>query len=138
VRIAALWMGALALWIGTLSLVLWLWSSDDLAPALLTGAAVALALLASFAATTHEAAPATRRVAVSSLPTVVLVFGLAMALNGLAFGLFLILIGAEVAALGLAGLVAQHVAERRADAQRRGGGREAPDLGTTGGSTEMR
>jgi hypothetical protein len=113
VRIAALWMGALALWMGTLSLVLWLWTSDDLAPALLTGAAVALALIAAFAATAHEKEPRSRRVAVSSLPTVVLVFGLAMALNGLVFGLFLVLIGAEVAALGLAGLIAQHLTERR-------------------------
>ena len=112
--IAALWMGGLALWMGTLSLVLWLWTSDDLAPGLLTGAAVALALLAAFAATRRDEAPETRRVAASSLPTVVLVLGLAMALNGLAFGLFLILIGAEVAALGLAGLIAQYVAERRA------------------------
>jgi hypothetical protein len=113
VRIAALWIGALAVWLGTLSLVLWLWTSDDLPPALLTGAAVALALIAAFAATLPEEAPPTRRVALSSLPTVVLVFGLAMALNGLAFGLFLILIGAEVAALGLVGLIAQQVAERR-------------------------
>ena len=110
-RIEAVWMGALALWIGTLSLVLWLWTSDDLAPALLTGTAVALALFALYAATAGEA-PGTRRLAESSLPTVVLVFGLAMALNGLAFGLFLILIGAEVAALGLAGLVLQLRAER--------------------------
>jgi hypothetical protein len=114
VRIAALWIGGLALWMGTLSLVLWLWTSDDLPPALLSGAAVALALLAAFAATRPDEAPAARRVAASSLPTVVLVFGLAMALNGLAFGLFLILIGAEVAALGLAGLIAQYVAVRRA------------------------
>jgi hypothetical protein len=114
VRVAALWMGCLALWMGTLSLILWLWTDDDLPPALLTGAAVALALLAAFAATGREEAPETRRVPVSSLPTVVLVFGLAMALNGLAFGLFLILIGAEVAALGLAGLIAQYVAERKA------------------------
>jgi hypothetical protein len=109
-----MWMGGLALWMGTLSLLLWLWTSDDLPPALLTGAAVALALLAAFAATRREETAGTRRVPLSSLPTVVLVFGLAMALNGLAFGLFLILIGAEVAALGLAGLIAQHVAERRA------------------------
>ena len=112
-KVAALWMGGLALWMATLSLVLWLWTSDDLAPALLAGAAVGLALIAAFAARLHEP-PATRRVAVSSLPTVVLVFGLAMALNGLAFGLFLILIGAEVAALGLAGLIAQRVAARKA------------------------
>lgn len=112
-RIAALWIGGLALWMGVLSLVLWLWTSDDLPPALLTGGAVALAVLAAFTATTHERELGTRRVPASSLPTVVLVFGLAMAVNGLVFGLFLILIGAEVAALGLAGLIAQHLAERR-------------------------
>jgi hypothetical protein len=112
-RIGAIWIGGLAVWIGILSLVLWLWTSDDLPPALLSGAAVALALIAVFAATvSEEAGP--RTLARSSLPTVVLVFGLAMALNGLAFGLFLILIGAEVAALGLAGLVLQLVNERRA------------------------
>jgi hypothetical protein len=112
-RIGAIWIGGLALWIGILSLVLWLWTSDHLPPALLSGAAVALALIALFAATvSEEAGP--RTLARSSLPTVVLVFGLAMALNGLAFGLFLILIGAEVAALGLGGLVLQLVNERRA------------------------
>jgi predicted tellurium resistance membrane protein TerC len=113
-RIAALWMGGLALWMGTLSLVLWLWTSDDLPPALLTGAAVALALIALYAGTVAEVAERPRRLATSSLPTVVLVIGLAMILNGFTFGLFLILIGAEVAALGFAGLVAQFVAERRA------------------------
>jgi hypothetical protein len=114
VRVAALWMGGLAVWMGALSLLLWLWTSADLPPALLTGAAVALALLAAFAATRREEMARTRRVPLSSLPTVVIVLGLAMALNGLAFGLFLILIGAEVAALGLVGLIAQRVAERRA------------------------
>ena len=113
-RIAAMWMGGLSLWMGALSLVLWLWTSDDLPPALLTGAAVALALIALYAAIVAEEVTGPRRLATSSLPTVVLVLGLAMMLNGLTFGLFLILIGAEVAALGIAGLVAQFVAERRA------------------------
>jgi hypothetical protein len=113
-RIAALWMGGLALWMGTLSVVLWLWTSDDLPPALLTGAAVGLALIALYAGTVAEVPERPRRLATSSLPTVVLVIGLAMILNGFTFGLFLILIGAEVAALGLVGLIAQYVAERRA------------------------
>lgn len=112
-RLAAAWMGGLALWMGALSLVLWLWSSDDLPPALLSGAAVALGVIAIYAAATREIA-GERRLARSSLPTVVLVIGLAMALNGLTFGLFLVLIGAEVTALGAAGLIAQLVAERRA------------------------
>jgi hypothetical protein len=114
VKIAALWIGGLALWMGVLSLLLWLWTSDDLPPALLSGGAVALAVIAAFTATAREREPRARRVPASSLPTVVFVFGLAMAVNGLVFGLFLILIGAEVAALGLAGLIAQHLAERRA------------------------
>lgn len=113
-RVGAAWMGGLAAWMGALSLVLWLWGGDELAPALLTGAAVALALIALYAAIVTEEATGTRRLATSSLPTVVLVLGLAMIVNGFSFGLFLILIGAEVAALGVAGLVAQFVAERRA------------------------
>jgi hypothetical protein len=112
-RIAAAWIGGLAVWIGALSLVLWLWGGDELAPALLTGAAVALAGIALYAAQASEL-PADRRLAESSLPTVAIVFGLAMMVNGLAFGLFLILIGAEVAALGVAGLLLQLIAERRA------------------------
>jgi hypothetical protein len=113
-RIGAVWMGALGLWIGGLSLLLWLWTNDDLQPALLTGAATALLLLALYDATrTEDAATGPRKLARSSLPTVVIVIGLAMMLNGLTFGLFLILIGAEVAALGVAFLVGQHLTERR-------------------------
>ena len=108
-----MWIGGLGLWMGALSLLLWLWGGDELAPALLTGASVALILTAAYAATLRDEAPGPRTLARSSLPTVVLVIGVAMMLNGLTFGLFLILIGAEVAALGLAGLVTQLVTERR-------------------------
>jgi hypothetical protein len=113
VRIAAAWMGGLALWMGALSLVLWLWTDDPLPPALLTGSAVALAVVAMYAAMAREAT-GSRTLARSSLPTVVIVVGVAMALNGLTFGLFLILIGAEVVALGIGGLVLQLLNERRA------------------------
>jgi hypothetical protein len=112
-KIAAAWMGGLALWMGALSLVLWLWTDDPLPPALLTGTAVALALFAVYAASARETT-GSRTLARSSLPTVVIVFGVAMALNGLTFGLFLILIGAEVVALGIGGLVLQLLNERRA------------------------
>jgi hypothetical protein len=112
-KIAAAWMGGLALWMGALSLVLWLWTDDPLPPALLTGTAVALAVIAGYAASAREAT-GSRTLARSSLPTVVIVFGVAMALNGLTFGLFLILIGAEVVALGVGGLVLQLLNERRA------------------------
>ena len=82
-RIAAAWMAGLAAWMGTLSLVLWLWTSDELPPALLTGAAIALAAIALYAALVSEL-PAQRRLPESGLPTVAIVFGLAMMVNGLA------------------------------------------------------
>jgi hypothetical protein len=111
-RIAAIWIGGLGLWMGALSLLLWLWTGDELAPALLTGAAVALVAIAAWVATLREQAPGPRTLVESSLPTVVLVIGLAMMVNGLTFGLFLILIGAEVAAFGLALLARQLWLER--------------------------
>ncbi len=112
-RIGAVWMAALGVWVGLLALVQWLWSSDDLGPALSTGAAGALLLMALFAAAVSVETSRPRRLAESSLATVAVVIGFAMAVNGLTFGLFLILIGAQVAALGVAGLVRQHIADRR-------------------------
>jgi hypothetical protein len=111
-RLAAIWIGGLGLWMGALSLLLWLWTGAELAPALLTGAAVALAVIAAFVAILPAEAAGPRTLAESSLPTVVVVIGAAMTVNGLVFGLFLILIGAEVAALGLAGLARQRWLER--------------------------
>jgi hypothetical protein len=106
-------MAALAAWMGLLSGVAWLWVDDELAPALLSGAALALFLIAAYAATVTIEPTGSRVLAESSLATVVIVLGVAMAINGLTFGLFLILIGAQVAALGVAGLVRQHIADRR-------------------------
>lgn len=112
-RISAVWIAGLATWMGLLALLQWLWTDDDLAPALSTGAAAALFLIALFAATISLEGSRPRRLAESSLATVAIVIGFAMAVNGLTFGLFLILIGAQVAALGVAGLVRQHVVDRR-------------------------
>ena len=113
VRAEALWLGGFSLWMGGLALVLWLWSSDDLAPSLLTGAAVAMALLAVYVVAGRRRAVESRRLADASLPTVIVVFGVAMTLNGLEFGLWLILIGAEVTAFGLVMLIRELVALRR-------------------------
>ena len=101
-RVGGLWMGGLAIWMGLLSLLLWLWIDEELAPALLTGAAVALGLIALYAAVRSEGPPESRRLA--------------------EFGLFLILIGAEVAALGIAGLVIEHLEDRRARRRSQAGG----------------
>lgn len=113
IRLGAVWMAALALWMGLLSGLMWLWVDDELAPALLSGAALALLGIAAFAAVVSIEPTRPRVLAESSLATVAIVIGIAMAINGLTFGLFLILIGAQLAALGVAGLVRQHIADRR-------------------------
>ena len=56
-----------------------------------------------------------------SVATATLATGLALALLGAGFGLWLILIGAGVTALGLGGLVREGRARGRAAARRRGG-----------------
>jgi len=112
-RTGALWLAGLAAWLGALAAMLWVWTSDDLAPALLTGAAAALAVLALYAVARGAQPPAQRLLPESSLPTVLLAFGLAVMLNGLAFGLWLVLIGAEVALLGIAGLLGELWTRRR-------------------------
>ena len=54
-----------------------------------------------------------RMIADSSLATVALILGLAVALLGAGFGLWLILIGAGIAALGLGGVVREQRARTR-------------------------
>ncbi|HEX3910114.1 MAG TPA: hypothetical protein VHW67_05365 [Solirubrobacteraceae bacterium] len=56
-----------------------------------------------------------RALAADSVATATLVAGVALVLLGAGFGLWLILIGAGVAALGLGGLVRETLARRRRD-----------------------
>jgi hypothetical protein len=58
--------------------------------------------------------PASRLLTDQSVASATLVVGLAVALVGASFGLWLILIGAGVAAFGLGGLVREQLARRRA------------------------
>jgi hypothetical protein len=60
-----------------------------------------------------------RAITTDSIATATLIAGLALALLGAGFGLWLILIGAGVSALGLGGLAREALARRR----RRGGAR---------------
>jgi hypothetical protein len=84
----------------------------------LLGGASAAALLAGILLWAIDARRAAdrRRLAIpdSSVATVTLVGGLSLALVGAGFGLWLILIGAGVAALGAGGLVREARARRRA------------------------
>ena len=84
----------------------------------LLGAASAATLLTGVALWAFDArrSAAPQRMAIphSSASTVTLVSGLGVALVGAGFGLWLILIGAGVAALGAGGLVREERARRRA------------------------
>src|SRR5262249_41634472 len=94
VPIESVWIGGFGLWMGVLATILWLWNGDELAPILLTGAAAAMVLLALYTIALRARPIETRLLGDASLPTVVLVFGIAMMVNGAEFGLWLVLIGA--------------------------------------------
>ncbi len=102
-----------AAWLGALSGMLWIWSSDRLAPFLLSMAAIAVALIGLFVAirpAPDSSGP--RAIVAFSLPTVVLALGIGAILNGLFAGLWLIYLGAEIALFGLAGVARELYAAR--------------------------
>ncbi len=67
----------------------------------------------------HRAGPWERLIANESAATATFTVGLAMALLGASFGLFLLLIGGGIAALGCGGLVREGLARGRAARRRR-------------------
>jgi hypothetical protein len=102
-----------AAWLGALAAMLWIWSSHEVEPALLTGGAVAIALAGAYVTIRARPVEPARRIADSSVAAIVVAVGVALAAFGLTAGLWLILVGSEVALLGLAGLVREVRAERR-------------------------
>ncbi len=100
------------LWLGLLATVLWIWTPDPLPPALLGAAALGSVLL-GVVALLQGWTERSRHLPDSSLPTVLVAFGAAMTLNGVAFGIWLVLIGGEVFILGLALLLREHLLARR-------------------------
>jgi hypothetical protein len=93
-----------ALWVGVLATVLAIWSGDQVATALLGGAA--LVTLAGAGVYAYRQSGATERVVTeSSAAPILLAAGMTLAANGIAFGLWLGLIGAEFVAFGLALLI---------------------------------
>ena len=89
----------------------WLMLGGASAAALVTGAA--LARLAG----ARRAPPDRQLIADQSAATATLAVGLAMALLGASFGLFLLLVGGATAALGLGGVLRENIARGR-DARR--------------------
>lgn len=104
---APLFVAGWGLWLTALATLLWIWSGDELPAGLLAGAAAGWLLIAGYLALRPRDPSRSRMVVESSLATVVLVLGLVMIVNGLAFGEWLMLIGLEVTLLGIAGLVVE-------------------------------
>lgn len=96
-----------------LATMLALWSEGAPALLFLVGAGVLL----SVAAWNHAVPPpgGPRRLATRSLPVVVLAVGVALAAVGLTAGLWLLLIGGELAAFALLWLWRELAGERRSD-----------------------
>jgi hypothetical protein len=89
-----------SLWIGVLAAGMAIWSGDALAPALLGGAAV-FTLTAAGGYALSQSPRAERRVSETSATPLLLAAGVTLAINGVAFGLWLGLIGAQLIAFGL-------------------------------------
>jgi hypothetical protein len=104
--------------IGTTSVVLWIWTPYTLPPALLSGAAVGMAMVAAIIALRGRAvdrrARRTEAVPDLSFATVGVALGIINVVVGLYLGLYLILIGAGILGFGIAGLIREARAERRA------------------------
>jgi hypothetical protein len=99
--------GAWGLWIGAWAVVLWIWGEATVPLIAFGTAAGAAALIAGLLATSSLKADPPRSVDDSSLSPPLIAGGIVLICNGLAFGLWLVLIGAEVAAFGLGLLIAE-------------------------------
>jgi len=104
------WAAMLAL----LALVLLAWTPPQYDWLLLGGAAVGLAPIGLIVLVPGARSDQARAVPTSSLPTVVVAVGLVVGVLGIAAGPWLVLIGAELVALGGFGLVRELRAQRRA------------------------
>lgn len=107
-----------ALLIGITSAVLWIWSPYTLPPALLSGGAVLMLVIAIVVAVRERREKpkdaVERAVPDLSFATVGVALGIINILVGLYLGLYLILIGAGILAFGLGGWIREARAERRA------------------------
>jgi hypothetical protein len=106
----------LALWglfLGVFAAVLWAWGPYTLPPLVLTCAAGACVVAGIALLRWPERDPRARAVPEISLPSALAAVGVTTALYGVSFGLWLVLVGAGVAALGIGGVVRELRAELR-------------------------
>jgi hypothetical protein len=110
--VAARLILAWSLLVGTLAVVLWIWTSDRLPPSLISAVAFGSLLLAVYVQLRKPHEPEVRLVPDISLGPVLLGLGVATMLNGVALGLWLVYAGAGITALGVAVLAQELRASR--------------------------
>jgi hypothetical protein len=108
-RRAAAMLVAWGLWIGVWATTLAIWGEIPAATVAFGAAAASTALWAGYLVVAPRPLDPPRRLSETSAVPPLLAIGLLLVANGLAFGLWLILIGAEIMAFG-AGIA---IAERR-------------------------
>lgn len=96
-----------------LTTVLWVWTADDLPPAIFSVAAGVAWLVGLAALIRREPPPAVRATPDLSLASVLVAFAVALLVIGALVGPWLVLIGAGALVLGLAGLTRELLAQRR-------------------------
>jgi heme A synthase len=103
--------------IGITSAVLWVWTPYTLPPALLSGGALLFLVVAAIVALRGRAKQPElaedRPVPDLSFATVGIALGIINVVVGLYLGLYLILIGAAILALGVGGMIREARAQRR-------------------------
>jgi len=107
VRRGALMFGAWGLWVGAWALTLLIWGEATVPLIAFGGAAASSALVAGYLVIAPPRDDPPRTLSDASAAPPLIAAGIVLAANGLAFGLWLVLIGAEVAAFGVGLLVAE-------------------------------
>ena len=106
-RRGALMFGAWGLWMGAWCLTLVVWGEAAVPLIAFGGAAAAAALVAGYLVVAAPRSDPPRTLSDTSSAPPLIAAGIVLAANGLAFGLWLVLVGAEVAAFGAGLLVAE-------------------------------
>ena len=106
-RRAALTFGAWGLWVGAWALVLLIWGEATVPLIAFAAAAASAAVIAGYLALSPLESDPARTIGDTSFAPPLIGAGVVLTCNGLAFGLWLVLIGAELGAFGVGVLIAE-------------------------------
>jgi hypothetical protein len=97
----------------TLAVILWVWTSDDLPPAIFSGAAGIAWLVGLYGLLRGRALARVHMAPDLSLPSALAALAIAMLVLGALIGRWLVFVGAGVLVIALAGVARELRAERR-------------------------